>query len=238
MQATERFGAGTDPDGDGFQNELTRADITAVVLFQATLPVPVETAPRDPEVRRAAALGKREFSRIGCARCHIPALPLDRRGWIFTEPNPYNPPSNLRIGGAPTLAVDLTRGDLPGPRLKPDAHGVVWVPAFTDLKLHDITSGAGDPNAEPLDMQQTPGRPEFYAGNRRFLTRKLWDARSGPPYFHHGQFTTMREAILAHCGEALEARLAFEHLSEYQRDGVIEFLKRLQVLPEYGIPGA
>lgn len=82
-------------------------------------------------------------------------------------------------------------------------------------------------------MQQTPGRPEFFAGNRKFLTRKLWDVGNVPPYFHHGQFTTMREAVLAHCGEALESRLAFEHLSEYQRDSVIEFLKTLRVIPEY-----
>src|SRR5438445_5039461 len=28
------------PDGDGFMNELTRADVTAVTLFQATMAVP------------------------------------------------------------------------------------------------------------------------------------------------------------------------------------------------------
>src|SRR6202007_2225401 len=40
MQAEERFGLNTDPDGDGFSNELTTADLTAVSIFQATLPVP------------------------------------------------------------------------------------------------------------------------------------------------------------------------------------------------------
>ena len=48
---------------------------------------------------------------------------------------------------------------------------------------------------------------------------------------HHGKFTTMREAILAHSGEALASRQAFESLSDYDRDSVIEFLKTLQVLP-------
>ena len=51
------------------------------------------------------------------------------------------------------------------------------------------------------------------------------------PYMHHGKFTTMREAILAHSGEALAARQTFEALSSYDRDSVIEFLKSLQVLP-------
>jgi hypothetical protein len=38
MQSEERFGLNTDPDGDGVVNELTVADLTAISLFQATLP--------------------------------------------------------------------------------------------------------------------------------------------------------------------------------------------------------
>jgi hypothetical protein len=37
--------------------------------------------------------------------------------------------------------------------------------------------------------------------------------------------------VLAHAGEALFARQAFEQLSDYERDSVIEFLKSLQILP-------
>ena len=164
---------------------------------------------------------------------HVPALPLDRQGWMFSEPYPFNPASapNLLPGQAPTLTVDLTRDDLPSPRLKP-SHGVVMVPAFTDLKLHDITTGLpGDPNIEALDMNQPAGSPGFFAGNGKFLTRKLWGTANEPPFFHHGQYTTLRQAVLAHDGEARSSRLAFEGLSEYERDSVIEFLKTLQVLP-------
>ncbi|HZF73837.1 MAG TPA: hypothetical protein VEZ51_10420, partial [Gemmatimonadaceae bacterium] len=39
LQAEERFGLNADPDGDGFTNELTVADLTAVSLFQATMAV-------------------------------------------------------------------------------------------------------------------------------------------------------------------------------------------------------
>src|SRR5579884_2944872 len=49
IQSTERFGVDTDPDGDGFTNELTRADVTAVSVFQAALQVPGRVIPRDPE---------------------------------------------------------------------------------------------------------------------------------------------------------------------------------------------
>lgn len=228
MQSSERFGVGNDADGDGVSNELTRADITAVSVFQATLPLPTRIIPPDVAVRRAIEEGERLFNEIGCAGCHVPALPLDDEGWIYTEPNPYNPPGNLRPGEAPVFAVDLTRGDLPGsrPRVR---NGVVRVAAFTDLKLHDITSGPADPNAEPLDINHAGGSPEFFAGNRRFLTKKLWGAANERPYFHHGLFTTLREATLAHAGEALSAREAFESLSVGERDQIIEFLKSLQV---------
>ena len=81
-------------------------------------------------------------------------------------------------------------------------------------------------------MNQPPGSPGFFAGNRKFLTRKLWGTANEPPYFHHGQFTTLRQAVLAHAGEALATRQAFEALATHEQDALIEFLKTLQVLPQ------
>ncbi len=229
MQSVERFGDGVDADGDGFVNELTGADITAAALFQATLPVPGQVIPPDQATRDAIRVGERLFGRIGCSGCHVPALPLDKRGWIYSEPNPFNPPGNLQAGQVPRLRVDLTHSALPGRRLKP-RDGVVMVPAFTDLKLHDITSGPDDANGEAIDINQPGGSPGFLGGNSKFLTKKLWGAANERPYFHHGKFTTLREATLAHDGEARDSRQAFEGLTGNQQDRVIEFLKSLQVL--------
>jgi hypothetical protein len=231
IQSEERFGTGVDQDGDGFVNELTRADITAVTVYQATLPVPGQIIPEDPEVVAAVANGKKLFTQIGCASCHIPALPLYNKGWIYTEPSPYNPAGNLQVGQAPTLSVDLTSDQLPGPHLKPDSNGVVWVPAFTDLKLHNICLNNQDPNGEALNQDVATTSPEFAAGNQFFLTRKLWGFANEGPFMHHGKFTTIREAIGAHNGEAAAAQKAFNALSEYDRDSIIEFLKTLKVLP-------
>ena len=231
MQTSERFGDGTDPDGDGFADELTRGDVTAVTLFQATLPVPGRVIPRDPRIARAVRRGQAAFETIGCTDCHRPTLSLTTASRSFSEPNPYNPPGNLQAGEAPELLVDLADPRLPPPRLRPNRDGTVDVPAYTDLKLHDMCDSDDDPNREPLDMQAGPGSAAFFAGNCHFLTRKLWGVASEPPYFHHGKFTTLREAVLAHRGEGTPSREAFEALPPGDRDEVIEFLKSLQILP-------
>jgi len=228
IQSTERFGLDTDPDGDGFKNELTRADITAVTVWQATIQVPGRVIPRDPEIEQAVWLGERAFEKIGCATCHIPRLALDKKGWIYSEPNPFNIPGNLRSGEIRDFQVDLSSDALPAPRLRPDGSGTVWVEAYTDFKLHDICE---PDEAEPLDMNQSQWSKKFKEGNRRFLTKRLWGAANEPPFFHHGLFTTLRQSVLAHSGEARESRLAFQALTPAEQDAVIEFLKTLQVLP-------
>ncbi len=232
LQAAERFGWDADPDGDGFVNELTRADITAVSLYQAALPVPGRVIPRHPQIEAAVWRGEALFTEIGCASCHRSELPLEMRGWHYSEPSPFNPPGNLQLGETRSIAIDLNSPQLPAPRLpRPESGKVLQVPAFTDFKLHDITSAPEDSNRDFLNMNFGPWSPKFSQGNQRFLTKRLWGCANEPPYFHHGLFTTLREAVLAHSGEALDSRRSFEALQERDRDAVIEFLKTLQVLP-------
>lgn len=233
IETTERFGRDIDQDGDGIRNEMTRADVTAVAVFQASMAVPGRVIPRDPDVEAAILRGEGLFSQAGCVACHIPKLPLTRENWTFTEPSPFNLAGNLKTGEAPTFSVDLTSTLLPLPRLAPDSPtaNVIWVPAYTDLKLHDITSGAEDFNRESLDMNQTTWTERFQQGNARFLTKRLWGAANEPPYFHHGLFTTLRQAILGHEGEAHFQKKNFENLPSADQACLIEFLKTLQVLP-------
>lgn len=245
IQAEERFGLDVDQDEDGFVNEATRADVTALALFQAALPVPGRVIPREPILRAAVLVGEQLFASIGCTSCHVPALPLDAGGWIYSEPNPYNDPGNLRPSdGVPPVTLDLTSADLPPPRLAA-RRGVVMVPAYTDLKLHDITTGlpscashpelvhgqSCDGDVEALDQNQIPGTAAFFEGNSRFITRKLWGIANQHAFGHHGQYTTMREAVLAHNGEAARVKAAFLQLGAFRQDAIIEFLKSLQILP-------
>lgn len=207
-------------------------------------------------MEQANLAGEALFNQIGCATYHA-TLPLTsnnnpglagKPGWIYFEPNPYNPATgpnspNLQLGptnypvSAPAVTVDLTSETLPLPRLRAH-HGMVLVPAYTDLKLHDISATSDpktDPECEPLDQNQPPGSPGFFAGNCKFITRKLWGFyNQGGAFMHHGKFTTAREAVEAHNGEGLTQRKAFDALPADLQDDVIEFLKSLQVLP----PGA
>jgi hypothetical protein len=240
MQSEERFGLNADPDGDGVSNELTTADITALSVFQATMAVPGQVIPDDADVERAVYEGQQLFDSIRCNSCHVDALPLTNKGWIYSEPNPFNPVGNLQVGPenypltAPALSVDLTSNELPQPRLHAVGN-VLMVPAYTDLKMHDISATsdpATDPECEPLDQNQGAGSEAFFKGNCKFITRKLWGFyNQGGAFMHHGKFTTAREAVEAHNGEARAQRQAFDSLSTDQQNDLIEFLKSLQVLP-------
>jgi CxxC motif-containing protein (DUF1111 family) len=97
----------------------------------------------------------------------------------------------------------------------------VLVPAFTDLKRHDM---GPDLDTERLVQDGVP--------TAHWITRKLWGFANEPPFLHHGRATLVSEAILLHGGEGRPARDAFVALPQADRDAVVAFLKTLQVLPE------
>jgi hypothetical protein len=239
MQAVERFGKGVDPDKDGVPDELSVGDITTLVIYQACLNVPGRVVPRDQRRRAAVVRGEQLFEKTGCVSCHLPALVLDDP--VFTEPNPYNPPGNLRPSDVKRpVRVDLTReGPAPHVERLPDGRAVVR--AFTDLKRHDLSDGdynhfANEKVSQGLLTGFAPAahftEPPQARPTRQFLTRKLWDAGNSDPYGHRGDLTTLTEAIHFHGGEARRARDAFFGLAADDQAAIIEFLKTLQVLPE------
>ena len=217
MQAAERFPG--DPDRDGMSDEVSRGDLTALVAFLATLPVPGRVIPEHPEARAAAERGEQLFASIGCETCHRSTLRLEDP--VFTEPNPFNPPGKLQLSDVSSpFAFDLTL-EGPAPHLKREPDGSVLVPVFTDLKRHDM----GEKLDSDLIVQNGVPTGEW-------LTRKLWGIASEPPFLHHGRATLLSEAILMHGGEAQESRDAYGALAPEDQAAVVEFLKVLQVLPE------
>ena len=77
LQAEERAGSDIDADQDGVPNELTIADITAIILFQATLEAPTFLEPKNEASKEKVDRGDGVFSDIGCAVCHRPYLELE-----------------------------------------------------------------------------------------------------------------------------------------------------------------
>ena len=218
MQAVERFGENTDADGDGVVDELLVGDVTAVSIFQAALPVP---GPVPGQSRQEAEQGQRLFSQVGCAGCHVPALPL--RSTVFCDPDPMNPatgPFATFNDTAQSYCFDLQetsglRGSL--------------VAAYTDLKRHVICD-ANKPQFcnEPLAPLQTSDTLEAVP-NDEFLTAKLWDVGNSPPWGHRGDLDTIYAAIVAHGGEAGSVEGNFEALPAAGQSAVVAFLKTLEM---------
>jgi hypothetical protein len=220
MQAVERFGARytdtSDFDKDGVEDEMGIGDVTALVAFQALLPFPVSVTPQAPDHAVAVARGRDMFTEVGCASCHVPALPLETH--IFTEPGPYNPAGNLRqadVTAPVSLEIDISG-------LERDQSGRVLVPVFSDFKRHVIADAEHPHFANELLAQRFVNRDEF-------LTARLWGVGSTEPYGHRGDLTTLRETILNHGGDAAQSRVAFEALDEIDRRRIIAFLQTLRI---------
>jgi CxxC motif-containing protein (DUF1111 family) len=89
------------------------------------------------------------------------------------------------------------------------------VPLYSDLLLHDVW---------PADFR---GMSEPGAGPGVFRTPPLWGIRSTAPYLHDGRASSLRAAILAHDGEALGVRRAYDALGAAERSALIAFLEDL-----------
>ena len=178
MQASERFGDAVDHDADGLADELTRGDISALVIFQATLPPPVRVTPDHPEARAAARRGETLFSALECSACHIPELPLNNP--VFTEPNPFNPAGKLsvfEVANAYTVPLP-DGGQATGLRTTPD--GTTMVPVFTDLKRHDM----GDIlNNETLEEEKSPPTSGSPANSGASPTNRPTSITDAPPSY-------------------------------------------------------
>ena len=224
MQAGERFGrrfTGTDDhDADGFASELSDADVSALVAWQATLPPPGAWVPDDPRWREAAAEGSRHFDEFRCSACHIRELPL--RSLDFLDPGPVDAAGTLSTRDVERPATyDLASRDS-FKRLRRNEKGEWLVPLFGDLKRHAITS----PGRERLGNELLSQR---FVERGIFATAELWGIGSTAPYGHRNDMTTLDEVIRAHGGEATASAEAYENAGERERSALIAFLKTLRI---------
>ena len=210
IQSDELFGENSDFDKDGVVNELTSGDITALTIFQATLPIPKRVIPKNKTLKSAINQGDMIFNSIGCSSCHIPSLPLEST--VFYEPGPFNPENTMKLSETDkVLTLDLL--DYVG-KLEKNDKGQYLIPLYSDLKRHNMGSELDN---ERLKQRGIP--------TDIWITKKLWGFYDEPPFLHHGRATLLSEAILMHSGEAEEAKKNFKKLSNSEKDYLIEFLK-------------
>jgi len=133
IQSTERFGLDTDPDGDGFKNELTRGDITAVSIYQAAIQVPRRGLALAAAVHGDGVLVAEAGAIPGAAT--RPAKAGDSIAIFGTGFGPANPAVPDAIVGAPAsvLANELTVF-VGGQRAQVDYAGVVG-PGLVQINL-------------------------------------------------------------------------------------------------------
>jgi CxxC motif-containing protein (DUF1111 family) len=95
------------------------------------------------------------------------------------------------------------------------------LPAYTDLLIHDMGSGLAD------------GIEQGVATGSEFRTQPLWGIAAVGPYLHDGRADTLQDAILAHGGEASDARNAFAAFSLEDQQKVVDFLLSLGGADQY-----
>jgi cytochrome c peroxidase len=225
MEAVERFGkrwtGEEDFDEDSIKDELTAADISALVAWQASLPPPIQKPVEDTRWQQAASAGEQLFQKIQCASCHIPALPLQNLS--FTDPGLWDTAGTLRQGENNQAQSTYDFGlEAWAKGLKKNDKGEFLVPLFGDLKRHVIADAQVAILGNELLSQRFVERDQF-------MTAELWGIASTAPYGHRGDQLTLNEIIRAHGGEGRAARDAYLGLTEDERSQVIAFLKTLVI---------
>lgn len=224
MQAVERFGARwtgeIDFDEDGQGDEMTFGDVSALVAWQASLKPPEPMVPQDERWQVAAARGSEVFDAVGCAQCHMRALPLD--SLVFEDPGKLDAAGTLRFGELKQqTAYDLSLLDWAAD-LPKNEKGQTMVPLFGDLKRHKMTDRQIAAFGNELLSQRFVERDVFQ-------TSELWGIASTAPYGHRGDMTTLDEVIKAHGGAGRDSRENYLNLEAQDRSALIAFLKTLVI---------
>ena len=89
------------------------------------------------------------------------------------------------------------------------------VPLYSDLLLHDM--------GPALDDRVTQGG----ARGKDWRTTPLWGLGTRPRLLHDGRAATIKDAILAHDGEAADVTTRFRRLTEPEQSALLVFVAAL-----------
>jgi CxxC motif-containing protein (DUF1111 family) len=194
---------------DGVTDEILIGELSALHIWSTSLPKPVMV-----KMSENSSQGFITFDQIGCAECHMPFLYTNTKLLTYSYPEVEEDPTVNVLH-----EIDLAQFA----NLRRNQDGGLEVPLFADLKRHDLG----------------PGLEESFEGvvpRGEFTTARLWDVADTAPYLHDGRALTIKEAVLMHGGEAIDARNAFAALEGKEMQALLSFLNSLRT-PTKGIQG-
>src|SRR5262245_29793036 len=166
-------------------------------------------------------IGDALFKEIGCARCHVPDLQLNRDRRVANVETVFDPVRGFlnRLFATATPLTGLIDDHRGLPPLKPPLLQPFLVKGiYTDFKRHDLGPNFHERNYDGTFQTQ-------------FLTRALWGVGSTAPYGHDGRSINLTEVILRHGGEAEASRDAFAALGPEGQGVILDFLNSLVLFP-------
>jgi len=207
--------ASGDDDGDGIANEIPESlvDYMEFYLLNYFKPGVYSASQRDN--------GREQFIQVGCAKCHVPDLTINRDRRVADVETTYDPDkgnmNNLFATASPLFNVVPDSSGYPAIK-QPKLGSFLVRNIFTDFKRHDLGMNFYERN---------------YDGSMRtkFLTTPLWGVGTSAPYGHDGRSINLMEVILRHGGEAQAVRNRFAQLGKGEQRAIIEFLQSLVLFP-------
>jgi len=215
IQSTERFGwqrtGSADFDRDGVLAEFSPSELSALVVFQASLDWPTLDEEANPE---RVQTGREFFEQVQCTSCHKLRVPVESA--VFLEPNPFNRSGTaLPENFAGRISIEMK--PRPNSVFYREPQGGLFVDIFSDLKRHKICD-------DELPFYCNEEVPQDFVALDEFVTPRIWDLQTSGPYGHRGHLTTVSEAIYHHGGQARHSRDAFYALSDSEKADLVYFL--------------
>lgn len=229
-----------DYQNPGFDISGEECDQISAYLESLEPPSLQRQVPRNTVVK----LGEQQFSRLGCADCHVRDIGDTKN--LFSDLLLHDMGARLQAPSPAPLGSEL--GDAPRMTLKsfmPSGRAV-----STGLSIGGYYGTP--PNRYPFPLEFVrPDRPQFPYGEidelrlnpqtpedvswdalqREWRTPPLWGLADSGPYLHDGRATTIEEAILWHGGEAEESAAAYRRMSANNRTRILTFLNSLFAPP-------
>jgi hypothetical protein len=222
--------------------DLTAAQCLSLTAFVAALPAPRFVEPKEDERRAIVAHGRKLFSSIGCAACHVERIgPVEN---MFSDlllhdlgpalADPVLAAATLELVKQRPLAADNGEGaaivNTSIPRTvppQPSPSGSYYGgPSFTSLAVSSPPSTVKI--ADPQAGVENEYRVQQTNLDREWRTPPLWGLADSAPYLHDGRAATVVEAIALHGGEADACTKRFVAASAGDRLAILEFLKCLR----------